>query len=66
MSTFGKIGFILSHNEKIHLLQQLSRYRKKKIRQKYIFKKETSEWRVIVQVVFELNNLMAVGMNDLR
>ena len=36
--------------------------RKKKIR---YLQKQTSEWKVI-QVVLELNSMMAVGMNDLQ
>ena len=40
------------------------RYLQKK--QYDIYKKQTSEWKVVVQVVLELNSLMAVGINDLR
>lgn len=35
-----------------------------KSKKKYIYKKQ-SEWKVILQVVPELNSLMAMGMNDL-
>lgn len=31
-----------------------------------IFTKKHSEWKVIVQVVLELNSLMVVGMNVLQ
>ena len=43
---------------------KLNRKNKKK-NENTIFTKK-SEWKVIVQVVFELNSLMAVGMNDLQ